>query len=136
MNSRITLPLAPALFGLLALAYLLPGLVGHDLWKSEDAIGIGIVHQMLDHGRWLVPHLAGEPYWEDGPFHYWVAALTAKLFGWVLAPHDGARLASGLMMAGVLALVHLTGRELYGKLEGTSATLVLLGCLGLLVHAH
>ncbi len=136
MNSRIALPLAPALFALLALAYLLPGLVGHDLWKTEDAIGIGIVHQMLEHGRWLVPHLAGEPYWDDGPFHYWVAALTAKLFGWVLAPHDGARLASGLMMAVVLALVHLTGRELYGKLEGTSATLVLLGCLGLLVHAH
>jgi len=136
VSSRIALPLAPALFALLALAYLLPGLVGHDLWKTEDAIGIGIVHQMLEHGRWLVPHLAGEPYWEDGPFHYWVAALTAKLFGWALAPHDGARLASGLMMAAVLALVHLTGRELYGKLEGTSSTLVLLGCLGLLVHAH
>lgn len=136
MNARIAIPLAPALFALLALAYLLPGLVGHDLWKTEDAIGIGIVHQMLEHGRWLVPHLAGEPYWEDGPFHYWIAALTAKLFGWALAPHDGARLASGLMMATVLALVHLTGRELYGKLEGTGAALVLLGCLGLLVHVH
>ena len=136
MNSRIALPLSPALFALLLLAYLLPGLVGHDLWKTEDAIGIGIVHQMLDHGRWLVPHLAGEPYWDDGPFHYWIAALTAKVGGLVLRPHDGARLASGLMMAGVVALVHLTGRELYGKLEGTSAVLVLLGCLGLLVHAH
>ena len=136
MNSRIALPLAPALSVLLILAYLLPGLVGHDLWKSEDAIGIGIVHQMLEHGRWLVPHLAGEPYWEDGPFHYWVAALTAKLFGLVLAPHDGARLASGVMIGVVIALVHATGRELYGKLEGTGAVLVLLGCLGLLVHAH
>ena len=136
MSSRIALPLAPALFALLALAYLLPGLVGHDLWKTEDAIGIGVVHQMLEHGRWLVPHLAGEPYWDDGPFHYWIAALTAKVFGWVLAPHDGARIANGLMMAVVFALVHLTGRELYGKLEGTSAVLVLLGCLGLLVHAH
>jgi 4-amino-4-deoxy-L-arabinose transferase-like glycosyltransferase len=136
VNSRIALPLAPALLALLLLAYLLPGLVAHDLWKTEDAIGIGIVHQMLEHGRWLVPHLAGEPYWDDGPFHYWIAALTAKLFGLVLAPHDGARLASGVMMAAVIALVHLTGRELYGKLEGASAVLVLLGCLGLLVHAH
>jgi 4-amino-4-deoxy-L-arabinose transferase-like glycosyltransferase len=136
MSPRIALPLAPALFALLALAYLLPGLVGHDLWKTEDAIGIGVVHQMLEHGRWFVPHLAGEPYWDDGPFHYWIAALTAKLFGWVLAPHDGARIANGLMIAVVFALVHLTGRELYGRLEGTSAVLVLLGCLGLLVHAH
>jgi 4-amino-4-deoxy-L-arabinose transferase-like glycosyltransferase len=136
MNSRIALPLAPGLFALLIAAYLLPGLFGHDLWKSEDAIGLGIVHQMLEHGQWLVPHLAGEPYWDDGPFHYWVAALAAKLFGWALNPHDAARLANALMMSAVFALVHLTARDLYGKLEGTSAVLVLLGCLGLLVHAH
>jgi len=136
VNSRIALPLPPGLFALLIAAYLLPGQLGHDLWKAEDAIGIGIVHQMLEHGQWLVPHLAGEPYWEDGPFHYWVAALTAKLLGWMLAPHDGARLANALMMAAVFALVHLTGRDLYARLEGTSAVLVLLGCLGLLVHAH
>ncbi len=136
MNERIALPPAPVLFALLLLAYLLPGLVGHDPWKTEDAIGIGIVHQMLEHGRWIVPHLAGEPYLEDGPFHYWIAALTAKLFGLVLHPHDGARLASGLMMAALLALVHLAGRELYGRTEGMSAVLTLLGCLGLLVHAH
>jgi 4-amino-4-deoxy-L-arabinose transferase-like glycosyltransferase len=135
-SSRIALPLAPAFSALLLLAYLLPGLVGHDPWKSEDAIGIGIVHQMLEHGRWFVPHLAGEPYLEDGPFHYWIAALTAKLLGWALDLHDGARMASGVMMAAVIGLVYATGRELYGKLEATGAVLALLGCLGLLVHAH
>src|SRR5229473_2627124 len=89
---RITLPLAPALLALLVLAYLLPGLVGHDPWKTDDAIGIGIVHQMLEHGRWIVPYLAGEPFLEDGPFHYWIAALAANVFGLVFAPHAGARL--------------------------------------------
>jgi len=133
---RITLPLAPALLALLVLAYLLPGLVGHDPWKTDDAIGIGIVHQMLEHGRWIVPYLAGEPFLEDGPFHYWIAALAENVFGLVLAPHDGARLASGVMMAAVIALVHLAGRELYARTEGMSAALALLGCLGLLVHAH
>src|SRR5882672_610019 len=136
MRPRIELPLEPKLLALLLLAYLLPGLVAHDLWKTEDAIGIGIVHQMLEHGRWLIPHLAGEPFLEDGPLYYWIAALTAKLSGLVLAPHDGARLASGLLMALILACVHLAGRELYGKTEGASAGLVLLGCLGLLAHAH
>jgi 4-amino-4-deoxy-L-arabinose transferase-like glycosyltransferase len=133
---NLVLPLAAAPAALLLLAYLLPGLVGHDPWKTEDAIGIGIVHQMLEHGQWLIPHLAGEPFLEDGPLYYWIAALTAKLFGLVLAPHDGARLASGLSMALILACVHLAGRELYGKTEGASAGLVLLGCLGLLAHAH
>src|SRR5438093_753718 len=130
------LPRMPVLFATLLLAYLLPGLIGHDPWKTEDAIGIGIVHQMLDHGRWIVPYLAGEPYLEDGPFHYWIAALTAKLFGLVLAPHDGARLASGVMMAVMLAFVPLAGREFYGRTEGIGAVLTLLVCLGLLVHAH
>src|SRR6267154_5422479 len=128
-------PRAPVLFAALLLAYLLPGLIGHDPWKTDDATGIGIVHQMLEHGRWIVPYLAGEPYLEDGPFHYWIAALTAKLFG-LLAPHDGARLASGVMMAAMIAFVHLAGRELYGRTAGIGAVLALLGCLGLLVHAH
>jgi 4-amino-4-deoxy-L-arabinose transferase-like glycosyltransferase len=136
LTARIPLPLAPALFALLLLAYLLPGTIGHDPWKAEDAIGIGIVHQMLEHGRWIVPHLAGEPYVEDGPFQYWIAALTTKLFGLVLAPHDGARLASAASMIAVLAFLRLAGRELYGATAGTSAMLVLLGCLGLLTHAH
>lgn len=130
------MPLAPALLGLLLVAYLLPGLIAHDPWKAEDAIGIGIVHQLLEHGRWVVPYLAGEPFWEDGPFHYWIAALTAKLFGLILAPHEGARLASGAVMAATLCFVHLAGRELYGRIEGIGAVLTLLGCLGLLVHAH
>ena len=133
---RLAMPLAPALLALLLVAYLLPGLIGHDPWKAEDAIGIGIVHQLIEHGRWVLPHLAGEPYLEDGPFHYWIAALTAKLFGLILAPHEGARLASGMLMAGTLYFVHLAGRELYGRIEGIGAVLVLLGCLGLLVHAH
>ncbi len=135
-NARIEMPPAPATLALLLLAYLLPGLIGHDPWKAEDAIGIGIVQQLLEHGRWTIPHLAGEPYWEDGPFHYWIAALTAKVFGPILSPHEGARLASGALMAATLYFVHLAGRELYGKIEGLGAVLVLLGCLGLLVHAH
>ena len=136
VNTMTPLPRAPVLFALLLLAYLLPGLVGHDPWKTADATGIGVVHQMLEHGQWIVPYLAGEPYLKDGPFHYWIAALTAKLFGLVLAPHDGARLATGVMMAAVVAFVHLAGRELYGRTEGMGAVLALLGCLGLLAHAH
>ncbi len=136
MTPRITLPLAPTLFALLLLAYLLPGLVGHDPWKIHDAVGIGIVHQMLQHGQWIVPHLGGEPYFEDGPFFYWIAALTTKLFAALLAPHDGARIASGILMAVVFAFVNLAARELYGRIEGAAAVLTLLGCLGLLVHAH
>jgi 4-amino-4-deoxy-L-arabinose transferase-like glycosyltransferase len=132
----IALPLAPALLAALAAAYILPGVLAHDPWKTEDAIGIGIVHQMLVHGQWLIPHLAGEPYFDDGPLYYWLAALCAKLASPLLAVHDGARVASGLAMAATLACVYHLGRELYDRAAGTAAALVLLGCLGILVHAH
>ncbi len=133
---QIALPLAPALLAVVAAAYILPGVLGHDPWKTEDAIGIGIVHQMLAHGQWLIPHLAGEPYFDDGPLYYWIAALCAKLASPVLAVHDGARLASGLAMAAALVCVYHAGRELYDRAAGNATALVMLGSLGLLVHAH
>ena len=133
---RLPLPLPPVLLLVLALAYALPGLLGHDPWKTEDAIGTGIVHQMLRHGEWLVPNVAGEPFLEDGPLYYWIAAGFAWLGSPVLELHNGARLASGALILLVLVLIRLAARELYGKPEGDAAALVLLGSLGLFLHAH
>lgn len=133
---RLALPPAPVLLLLLALAYILPGLMGHDPWKTEDAIGTGIVYQMLHHGQWLVPSLAGEPLLKDGPLYYWIAAGFAWLGAPVLELHSGARLASGALMLLALALIRLAARERHGRPEGDGAALVLLGSLGLLLHAH
>jgi len=133
---RLSLPPGPVLLLALALAYTLPGLLGHDPWKTEDAIGTGIVHRMLHHGEWLVPSLAGEPFLEDGPLYYWIAAGFAWLGSPLLELHSGARLASGALMLLMLVLIRLAGRELYGKPEGDGAALALLGSLGLFLHAH
>lgn len=120
----------------LALAYALPGLFGHDPWKSEDAIGAGIVVQMLSHDQWLLPHLAGELYLDDGPFYYWVAAACARLASFMLTLDDGARLASAAGVIASLLLLRATARELYGRAQADAAMMVLLGSLGLMVHAH
>ncbi|MBI2960690.1 MAG: glycosyltransferase family 39 protein [Betaproteobacteria bacterium] len=138
MNARLrlTLPLRGWPLAALVLAFVLPGLIGHDPWKSEDAIGTGLVHQMLAHGQWLMPHLAGEAFVEDGPLHYWVAAALAWLASPLIAVHDGARLASGAFVLAALLLVRGAARKLYGGIEGECALLALLGCLGLLIHAH
>ena len=135
-DQRIGLPFAPALVAALILAYALTGLVGHAPWKTEDAIGVGIVHQMLAHGHWTLPYLAGEPFVEDGPLYYWIAAFFARVFSPLFALHDGARLASALLIICTLFTVRLTARKLHGRTEGDNALLVLLGCLGLLVHTH
>ena len=133
---RIPLPLASWPLAALVAAFLLPGLVGHDPWKTEDALGFGIVHQMLASGDWLRPMLAGEPFYEDGPLFFWVAAIFVRLLGGVLPPHDAARFASALFVLVALWFVRLAARELYGKREGDLSTLALMGAVGLVWHAH
>jgi 4-amino-4-deoxy-L-arabinose transferase-like glycosyltransferase len=97
------MPPSAAVLVLFVVAFCVPGLVGHAPWKTDDAIGIGVVHQMLQHDHWLLPHLAGEVFPDDGPLYYWLAsALAFVCSGWFagwLAPHDAARLASGLWIA-------------------------------------
>lgn len=136
LAARLALPPSPALLLALSLAFILPGLFGHDPWKTEDAIGTGIVHQMLNHREWLLAHLAGEPFLEDGPLYYWIASAFAWLVSPFLEIHSGARLASGAMMLLALVFIRLAAREFYGRPEGDAAALVLLGSPGLLVHAH
>jgi 4-amino-4-deoxy-L-arabinose transferase-like glycosyltransferase len=133
---RIPLPLASWPLAALVAAFLLPGLVGHDPWKTEDALGFGVVHQMLTSGDWLRPMLAGEPFYEDGPLFFWVSGVFVKLFGGVLPPHDAARFASALFVLAALWFVRLAARELYGKREGDLSTVALMGAVGLVWHAH
>ncbi len=148
-SSRIALPLARTPLLILVAIWLLPGLVGHDPWKNDDAIGIGIAYQFARHSDWLLPRLAGEAYSADGPLFYWVGAACAKLLGWLLAPHDAVRLAAGACIGLTLVFVRLAGRA-FGNLDrrdpdarvddaqmrGDGAMLLFMGCTGLLFHAH
>lgn len=115
---------------------MVPGLIGHDPWKTDDAIGFGVVFSLLDRGAWLTLQLAGEPYLEDGPLYYWLAAGLARLASFALPLHDGARLASLIAVAVAFYFTRLAARELYGKRSGDLSALAFIGCVGLLVHAH
>ena len=121
---------------LLCVAWILPGLVGHDPWKPDEAHTFGIVYQLLKDGDWVVPMLAGEPYVDKPPLIYLTAALTGTLFSWLLPLHDGARLAAGVYMALTFLFISLTAKELYGPSKGWVAALMLLGCGGLLLRGH
>jgi len=148
-GARIALPLAGIPLLILVAIWLLPGLVGHDPWKNDDAIGIGIAHQFAAHGDWLLPRLAGEHYPDDGPLFYWIAAAFAKLLGWLIALHDAARLAGGACIALTLVFLRLAGRAFHNNANrasesrdkdsrgsGNSVMLLFVGCTGLLLHAH
>lgn len=121
---------------LLCLAWLIPGLVGHAPWKSDEAAAFGIVYHILQTGEWLVPTLAGEPDLTFGPLYYWTAAVFAKAFSWALPVHDAARLASGFYMMLTLGACAMAARELYGPTMQRLALALLIGSFGLLAHAH
>lgn len=125
-----------ALLILLCIAWIMPGLIGHEPWKPDEAYSFGLVNHIIQSGDWVVPTLAGEPFMEKPPLYYLTAAACARLFSPWLTLHDGARLASGFFMALTLLFTGFAGRELFGKGAGRLAVLVLIGSLGLLIHAH
>ena len=131
----ISLPPSGWALAVLLSLYIFTGLIGHDPWKHDDAVTIGIVFDMLSGNHWLVPHLAGQPY-PDAPLYYWLAALFAKLFSWLLPTHDAVRLASGLCTLLALQFILLAARELHGKEFSAVAPLALAGSIGFLYHAH
>lgn len=129
------LPLGGFALVLLFALFLLPGLVGHDPWKVEDANHFGVVWRLLQGDSWFDLNLAGES-WPKAPLYYWLAALSAKALAGVLPAYDGARFATALCAALAFYTLGRASRELHGRDEQTAAPLLLAGCLGLLVHVH
>ena len=141
MLPRLKWPLGPGALALLALAFVLPGLTGHDPWKTHDAVTLGIVHGMAVSGELLVPQVAGALWMYDPPLYHWIAAAFGKLFGWFLEFHAAARLASGALVLTALYLVYRAGRdwtddETMRRTTAAAAMLLVLGSIGLVVHAH
>jgi len=124
------------LVGLLCAAWILPGLVGHDPWKPDEAHTFGVVYELLRGGSWVVPTLAGEPFLDKPPLFHLTAAAFAQLFSSALPLHDAARLATGAWMAAIFAFTAVAGRELYGVRYGSVSALLLLGCFGFVVRGH
>jgi len=146
------------IFGL-GLLYILPGLIGREPWKNDDAASFGIMWTMAQGSwqDWLWPNIAGLSVPEEGPLAFWLGALGIKLFGWAVGDVLGARVATmGIFLLGVLSLWYTTfhlGRrpeaqplrlafggqpepDDFGRTLADAAVLIYLGCLGLLVHSH
>ncbi|MFZ6735524.1 ArnT family glycosyltransferase [Undibacterium sp. Ji42W] len=143
----------------LCLLYILPGLIGRDPWKGDDAAGFGIMWTMA-HGNladWLWPHIVGLPMPEEGPLAFWLGAICIKLFGWLVGEPMAARLSTGVcFLLGSLSVwyaTYLLGRRPeaqplklafggqpeardFGRTLADGALLIYLGCLGLLLRSH
>ncbi|KRD49164.1 hypothetical protein ASE52_09855 [Acidovorax sp. Root275] len=65
---------------LLCIAYVVPGFIGRDPWKSADVTAFGYMLE-LAHGRtpWLSPLLGGMPPETEGLLPYWLGAWAIQL---------------------------------------------------------
>jgi 4-amino-4-deoxy-L-arabinose transferase-like glycosyltransferase len=133
---RLGEPLSPAALALIALAFVLPGLAGHDLWKSHDAIGLGIVHEMARSGEFIVPRVSGLLWLNDPPLYHWAAAAFGSALQSLTEFHAAARLASGAFVLLAFWLIYRAARAWGDSATGIAAMLLLLGSVGLMVHAH
>jgi 4-amino-4-deoxy-L-arabinose transferase-like glycosyltransferase len=115
--------------------WLLAGAIGHDPWKVDDALHLGVAWSMAG-GDWLVPRIAGDPWLVTPPLYHWLAALCGKALGWLLPWHDAARLASVLFGGLYLVVISRTAYRLDGGSAALAAPLLAIGTLGMLVPMH
>ncbi|WP_295413806.1 glycosyltransferase family 39 protein, partial [uncultured Thiodictyon sp.] len=121
---------------LLALAYLIPGLTGHDPWKQDEAYSFGIIYNMATTGDLVVPTLAADPFMEKPPAYYITAAGLVRLLHGYLPAHDAARLASGLYLALAFLFTGLMARATWGEGRGLIGVIALIATVGLIVSGH
>lgn len=65
---------------LLCCAYLLPGFIGRDGWKSADMAALGFMAELVrGNSNWLAPSLMGLPAENPAVLPYWLGAWSMQL---------------------------------------------------------
>ncbi|GMV02677.1 MAG: hypothetical protein AMXMBFR52_23330 [Burkholderiales bacterium] len=143
---------------LLCALYVLPGLVGRDPWRTQDAAGFGVALSMMRGGApdWLMPNIGNLPMPSEGPLPFWIAASIGNALAPLVGEHAGVRLAIVALLAVALMLAWYAAWALarrpgvqpsdpfgasassvdYGRAIADSALLVLMATFGLLVRMH
>ena len=129
-------PLPAVALALACAVYLVAGIFGHDPWKTDDALHLGVAWGFFSGDGWLVPKIAGQAWTGVAPLYHWTAAIFGWLTQWALPFHDGARLASVVFGALFVYLLFRTATALYGKEAGLAAPALTIGTIGLLVPIH
>ncbi|TAK90298.1 MAG: glycosyltransferase family 39 protein [Burkholderiaceae bacterium] len=146
------------LFGLLLL-YILPGLLGRDPWRTDDATGFGLMWTMAQGtlSDWLMPNVVGIPLPSEGPLFFWLGGLSIKLFGPVLGAVVASRIPTALAVYALCWALWYAAFALarrpeaqphdpiggaspeavaYGRMVADAAMLILLATLGLVGRLH
>ena len=157
VSQREAEPLPRLALLVLCAAYVLPGLVGRDPWKSADITSFGYSVGIAS-GRtgWLAPTVGGLP--ADGALlPYWIGAAFVRMLSPLVDPIVAARIPFALLLALALsftwyAAYHLARSESaqplpfafggeaapvdYARAIADGAVLALIASLGLLQLGH
>ena len=144
---------------LLCIAYVVPGFVGRDPWKSADITAFGYMLELAQ-GRtpWLSPLLGGIPPETEGLLPYWLGAWAMQIVPpWLLSAEVAVRIPfAGLLVLtlvatwyGVYYLARSPGAQPvafafggeappldYARAIADGALLALIACLGLAQLSH
>lgn len=143
---------------LLCIAYVVPGFVGRDPWKSADVTAFGYMLELAQ-GRtpWLAPLLGGMPPETEGLLPYWIGAWAMQMAPSWLPPEVAVRIPFAGLLAltliatwyGVYYLARSPGAQPvafafggeappldYARAIADGALLALIACLGLAQLSH
>jgi 4-amino-4-deoxy-L-arabinose transferase-like glycosyltransferase len=121
---------------LLAAAWIMLGLVGHDPWKIEDTTTFGLAWDIAQNGDYIAPKLAGEQDLARPPLLPILGATAIDLLSPPLEPFDASRVVAGFLLAAILLLTALASRALNGRAWRWPPVLILIGTVGLWDRAH
>lgn len=143
---------------LLCIAYVVPGFLGRDPWKSSDVTAFGYMLELAQ-GRtpWLSPLLGGMPPETEGLLPYWLGAWAIQIAPSWLSAEMAVRLPFAALLAltlmatwyGAYCLARSPGAQPvafafggeahpldYARAIADGALLALIACLGLAQLSH
>lgn len=126
----------PWLLFLLVFVWLWPGVFHHDLWTPGEPYLFTTIEQWQP-ATWALPRIFGEHNWSASPLYVWLGVVAQKLFSpHIMDKYEATRLVSVLFTLLGLSCIGGAGRQFFGRKQGRTAVLILLGCPGLLVPGH
>jgi len=111
--------------------FLLLGRVG--LIEPDEGRYAEIPREMLERNDFITPTLNYVAYFEKPPLHYWLTALSFKLFG---LNEFAARFVGALTGLLTVLLVYYTARTLWGRREAILSALALGTSTGFIVQSR
>jgi 4-amino-4-deoxy-L-arabinose transferase-like glycosyltransferase len=158
LSAEAAVALPRAVLVALLLAFALPGVFGRDLWP-EDASAFGRMWTMA-HGiatDWWFPNVAGQATPQDGPFPFWLGAVSIRVLGGWLGETAASRLSTLFWFAACALSIWAATRRLaagpqaqpiapafgleaeaqdYARLLADISLLMFVSTLGILVTLH